>query len=146
MGRRFLRSKHENSRSVYGSRGFRCTALSVISTRPGEHLLTLPSHAQPTSPDNPTRLVVASFDTVDKMNTITMVLTIAALVSFRLFTPLLHKVTSKGYIETFLRLLWQSTGRKERLAIGDRPCGNNAPSPRGRVVTSLTAKACKTLE
>lgn len=44
--------------------------------------------------------------------------------------------------KTFLRHLWQS--RKERLAIGDRSCGNNAPSSRGRVVNGLTAKACKT--
>ncbi|CAM9193488.1 unnamed protein product [Ectocarpus sp. 6 AP-2014] len=43
---------------------------------------------------------------------------------------------------TFLSHLWQS--RKERLAIGDRSCGNNAPSSRGRVVNGLTAKACKT--
>ncbi|CAB1106815.1 unnamed protein product [Ectocarpus sp. CCAP 1310/34] len=33
--------------------------------------------------------------------------------------------------KTFLSHLWQS--RKERLAIGDRSCGNNAPSSRGRV-------------
>ncbi|CAB1114720.1 unnamed protein product [Ectocarpus sp. CCAP 1310/34] len=44
--------------------------------------------------------------------------------------------------KTFLSHLWQS--RKERLAIGDRSCGNNAPSSRGRVVNGLTAKACKT--
>ncbi|CAB1102180.1 unnamed protein product [Ectocarpus sp. CCAP 1310/34] len=46
--------------------------------------------------------------------------------------------------KTFLSHLWQS--RKERLAIGDRCCGNNAPSSRGRVVNGLTAKACKTEE
>ncbi|CAB1103133.1 unnamed protein product [Ectocarpus sp. CCAP 1310/34] len=40
--------------------------------------------------------------------------------------------------KTFLSHLWQS--RKERLAIGDRSCGNNAPSSRGRVVNGLTAK------
>ncbi|CAB1103263.1 unnamed protein product [Ectocarpus sp. CCAP 1310/34] len=44
--------------------------------------------------------------------------------------------------KTFLSHLWHS--RKERLAIGDRSCGNNAPSSRGRVVNGLTAKACKT--
>jgi len=44
--------------------------------------------------------------------------------------------------KTFLRHLWQS--RKERLAIGNRSCGNNAPSSRGRVVNGLTTKACKT--
>ncbi|CAB1115356.1 unnamed protein product [Ectocarpus sp. CCAP 1310/34] len=44
--------------------------------------------------------------------------------------------------KTFLSHLWQS--RKERLAIGDRSCGNNAPSSRGRVVNGLTAKTCKT--
>lgn len=44
--------------------------------------------------------------------------------------------------KTFLRHVWQS--RKERLAIGDRSCGNHAPSSRGRVVNVLTAKACKT--
>ena len=44
--------------------------------------------------------------------------------------------------KTFLSHLWQS--RKERLAIGDRSCGNNAPSSRGRVVNGLTTKACKT--
>ncbi|CAB1096931.1 unnamed protein product [Ectocarpus sp. CCAP 1310/34] len=41
--------------------------------------------------------------------------------------------------KTFLSHLWQS--RKERLAIGDRSCGNNAPSSRGHVVNGLTAKA-----
>ncbi|CAB1096020.1 unnamed protein product [Ectocarpus sp. CCAP 1310/34] len=44
--------------------------------------------------------------------------------------------------KTFLSHLWQS--RKERLAIGDRSCGNNAPSSRGRVVNGQTAMACKT--
>ncbi|CAB1100297.1 unnamed protein product [Ectocarpus sp. CCAP 1310/34] len=44
--------------------------------------------------------------------------------------------------KTFLSHLWQS--RKERLAIGDRSCGNNAPSYRGRAVNGLTAKACRT--
>ena len=44
--------------------------------------------------------------------------------------------------KTFLSHLWQN--RKERLAIGDRSCGNNAPSSRGRVVNGLTAKTCKT--
>ncbi|CAN0022308.1 unnamed protein product, partial [Ectocarpus sp. 8 AP-2014] len=39
--------------------------------------------------------------------------------------------------KTFLSHLWQST--KERLAVGDRSCGNNAPSSRGRVVNGLTA-------
>ncbi|CAB1097058.1 unnamed protein product [Ectocarpus sp. CCAP 1310/34] len=37
--------------------------------------------------------------------------------------------------KTFLSHLWQS--RKERLAIGDRSCGNNAPSSRGRVVPAV---------
>ncbi|CAN0424894.1 unnamed protein product [Ectocarpus sp. 8 AP-2014] len=46
--------------------------------------------------------------------------------------------------KTILSHLWQSRSRKERLAIGDRPCGNNAPSSTGRVVHGLTAKACKT--
>ncbi|CAB1115488.1 unnamed protein product [Ectocarpus sp. CCAP 1310/34] len=46
--------------------------------------------------------------------------------------------------KALLSHLWQS--RKERLAIGDRSCGNNAPSSRGRVVNSLTANACKTKE
>ncbi|CAB1105103.1 unnamed protein product [Ectocarpus sp. CCAP 1310/34] len=44
--------------------------------------------------------------------------------------------------KTILNHLWQS--RKERLAIGDRSSGNNAPSSRGRVVIGPTAKACKT--
>lgn len=44
--------------------------------------------------------------------------------------------------KTFLRHLRQS--RKERLAIGDRSCGNNVPFSRGRVVNGLTAKACNT--
>ncbi|CAN0093551.1 unnamed protein product [Ectocarpus sp. 4 AP-2014] len=44
----------------------------------------------------------------------------------------------------FFSPLWRS--RKERLAIGDRSCGNNAPSSRGRVVDGLTAMACKTQE
>ncbi|CAB1109836.1 unnamed protein product [Ectocarpus sp. CCAP 1310/34] len=44
--------------------------------------------------------------------------------------------------KTLLSHLWRS--RKERLAIGDRSCGNNAPSSRGRVVNGLTAKTCKT--
>ena len=37
--------------------------------------------------------------------------------------------------------LWQS--KKERLAIGDRSCGNNAPPSRGRVVNGLTARHAK---
>ncbi|CAN0438221.1 unnamed protein product, partial [Ectocarpus fasciculatus] len=41
---------------------------------------------------------------------------------------------------TFFSYLWQRS--KERLAIGDRSCANNAPSSRGRVVNGLTDKAC----
>ncbi|CAB1105642.1 unnamed protein product [Ectocarpus sp. CCAP 1310/34] len=37
--------------------------------------------------------------------------------------------------KTFLSHLWQS--RKERLTIGDRSCGNNSPSSRGRVAFVL---------
>ncbi|CAN0112118.1 unnamed protein product [Ectocarpus sp. 13 AM-2016] len=47
-----------------------------------------------------------------------------------------------GLGKTLFSHLWQD--RKERLAIGDRSCYNNAPSYRGRVVNGLTAKACKT--
>ncbi|CAB1101586.1 unnamed protein product [Ectocarpus sp. CCAP 1310/34] len=44
--------------------------------------------------------------------------------------------------KTFLSHLWQS--RKERLAIGDRSCGNNAPSSRGRVNIKYKEKAQRT--
>ena len=44
--------------------------------------------------------------------------------------------------KTVFSHLWQF--RKEKLAIGDRSCGNNAPSSPERVLNGLTAKACKT--